>query len=232
LSFKSLVNRNLAINIKSNEIKKLTEEDVEEMFEDEHLTLTARSNIAAMRYFDPQIKEIEKKVLATAKLKPEYEILLTAPGIGIILALTISLETGNINRFAQVGKYASYCRSVSSQRTSDNKKKGENNRKNGNKYLAWAYLEAAHKLRRYCPEAEAFYKRKCQKRHTVVAIKALAHKLSRACYYMMKDNVPFDKKKIFGYPLKVKNRCSSKPDRGLAPQPLAPIGHTATPSYL
>jgi transposase len=230
LSFKSLVNRNLSINLSSNAIKKLTEADIEQMFEDEHLLLSAQANISAMRYFNPRIKEIEKKILQTASVKPEFEILLTAPGIGPILALTISLETGDINRFKDVGKYASYCRSVSSQRTSNDKKKGENNRKNGNKYLAWAYLEAAHKLKRHCPQAEAFYKRKTIKTNKIVAIKALAHKLSRACYYMMKDNVAFDVNKIFGYPLKVKNRCGGKPDRGLDVKPLAPIGNTATPT--
>ena len=230
LGFESLVNRNLAVNINANAVKKLNEGDIEEMFEDEHLILSAQANIATMRYFDPKIKEIEKKILATAKLKPEFEILLTAPGIGNILALTISLETGDISRFKQVGNYASYCRCVSSQRLSNKKKKGQNNRKNGNKYLAWAYLEAAHKLRRYRPEAEAFYKRKSLKTHKVVAIKALAHKISRACYYMMKDNVAFDINKLFGYPLKVINRCGGNPDRGLDVEPLAPIGNTATPT--
>ena len=229
LGFESLVNRNLSQNINANTVKKLNEQDIEEMFEDEHLVLSAQANIATMRYFDPKIKEIEKKILQTVSLKPEFEILLTTPGIGNILALTISLETGDITRFKEVGNYASYCRLVSSQRLSNKKKKGQNNRKNGNKYLAWAYLEAAHKSRRYCPEAEAFYKRKSLKTHKVIAIKALAHKISRACYYMMKDNVAFDVGKIFGYPLKVNNRCGGNPDRGLGTEPLAPIGNTATP---
>jgi hypothetical protein len=46
------------------------------------------------------------------------------------------LEVGDINRFPKVGNYSSYCRAVKSTRLSDNKKKGEGNRKNGNKYLA------------------------------------------------------------------------------------------------
>jgi len=31
----------------------------------------------------------------------------------------------------------------------------------------------------------------------VVAIKAVAHKLARACYYVLRDQVPFDIKKAF-----------------------------------
>jgi transposase len=40
-----------------------------------------------------------------------------------------------------VGNDASYCRCVDSQRISNGKKKGQGNTKNGNKYLAWAYVE-------------------------------------------------------------------------------------------
>ena len=38
--------------------------------------------------------------------------LLTVPGIGDILTLTIMLEVGDINRFAKVRDYSSYCRCV------------------------------------------------------------------------------------------------------------------------
>ena len=62
------------------------------------------------------------------------------PGIGNIPGLTIMLEVGDIKRFPKVGNYSSYCRCVKSDRLSNKKKKGEGNRKNGNKYLAWAYV--------------------------------------------------------------------------------------------
>ena len=81
------------------------------------------------------------------RLKPEFQKLLTVPGIGKILAFTISLETGEISRFRQVGNFVSYCRLVESIRKSAGKKKGENNRKNGNKYLSWAFVEAASNMR-------------------------------------------------------------------------------------
>ena len=70
-------------------------------------------------------------------------------GIGDILGMTIMLETGDISRFKNVGNFASYARCVDSKRESNNKKKGSNNRKNGNKYLAWAFVEAAHSAIQY-----------------------------------------------------------------------------------
>ena len=61
----------------------------------------------------------------------------------------VLLETGDINRFKNVGYHASCCRCVESRRESNGTKKGGNNRKNGNKYLAWAFVEAANVAIRY-----------------------------------------------------------------------------------
>ena len=95
------------------------------------------------------------------------------------------------------GNYASYCRCVKSVRTSNKKKKGEGNRENGNKYLAWAYVEAAHLIIRFCSEANAFYQYKKSKIYGAITTKALANKLARATFCMMRDQTMFDVKKIF-----------------------------------
>jgi transposase len=122
----------------------------------------------------------------------------TAPGIGEILALTIMLETGHIQRFSTVGNFASYCRCVGSQKISNSKKKGKGNTKNGNKYLAWAFVEAANFAIRFNAKIKSFYQRKKAKTKGVVAIKAVAHKLCRASYYIMRDRVAFNITKAFG----------------------------------
>jgi transposase len=99
-----------------------------------------------------------------------------------------------------VGNYAAYCRCVDSTKLSNGKRKGQGNVKNGNPYLGWAYMEAAQYAMRFQPEAQRFYQRKLAKSHknTIVARKAVAHKLARACYYIMRDLVPFDATKAFG----------------------------------
>ena len=111
--------------------------------------------------------------------------------------LTILLETGEIGRFAQVGHYASYCRCVGSERISNGKRKGRGNTKNGNRYLAWAFVEAANFAVRYDATIKRYYQRKCARSNGVVAIKTVAHKLARACYYILRDQVPFDVDKAF-----------------------------------
>ena len=119
------------------------------------------------------------------------------PGIGQTLATVIVLETGPIDRFANVGNFASYARCVDSVHTSNRKKKGAGNVKNGNKYLAWAFVEAANFARRYCAEANRFHARKKAKTNNVVATKALAHKLARASYHILKEGKPFDVTRCF-----------------------------------
>jgi len=99
-----------------------------------------------------------------------------------------------------VGNYASYCRCVDSTKLSNGKRKGTGNVKNGNPYLAWAYMEAAQFALRFQPAAQRFYQRKLAKsrNNVVLARKAVAHKLARACYYMMRDLVPYEATKAFG----------------------------------
>jgi len=197
LSLQSAITRNLGYRMSAREIKKLEESDADRLFNDPFLVLTARNNISVIRFISNKVKEIEKAVISHVKLKPEFKPLLTMPGIGKILGLTIMLEVGDINRFAKVGNYSSYCRAVKSERLSNKKKKGEGNRKNGNKYLAWAYVEAANFANRHYPEVQSFYKRKKAKRNGIVAIKALSNKLARASYYVMRDKVPYDTNKLF-----------------------------------
>jgi transposase len=198
LSFQGLYNRHTGCWIRSNDIKKLREDDIDELFDENYVRLSAKANISTIGFFQRKIEEIERVVLSVMKPLPEFQKLNTVTGIGNILALTISLETGDIKRFPKVGNYASYCRCVSSQRISNKKKKGENNRKNGNKYLSWAFIQAANHAKRYCPYAQRFYQRKAAKTNKILAIKALSHKLARAAYSVIRDRVDYDPIKAFG----------------------------------
>jgi len=198
LSLQSMVQRCCGHGISGNEIKKLTPQQASALFSDPQLGLTARLQVETIGFLTQQIRSVEKAVLPKVKLRPEFEILLTMPGIGKILALTIMLEVGDIRRFAKAGNFASYCRCVKSQKLSNTKKKGEGNRKNGNRYLSWAYVEAANFTVRHSARAKAFYQRKCAKTKKVVAIKALANKLARASFYILRDQSAFDEKRLYG----------------------------------
>jgi transposase len=197
LSLQSMITRNRGLNFSGAQIKRFRDEFIEKLFSDRHLVFTAKKNIETIRFLDRIVSEIEIEVKSQIKLKKEFVSLLTTPGIGNILGLTIMLEVGDIHRFDKVGNYSSYCRCVESKRISNGKKKGENNKKNGNRYLAWAYVEAANHTIRCCPKAEKFFQRKMAKSERVLATKALANKLTKATYYIMRDQVAFDEDKLF-----------------------------------
>ena len=112
--------------------------------------------------------------------------------------MTILLKSGAIERFACAGDIASYCRMVESVRLSHGKRKGHRNRKCGNRYLCWAFTEAANYAVRFHPSIRRWYERKRTRKHRVVAIKAVAHKLARACYHMLHEGTSFDPARAFG----------------------------------
>jgi len=200
ISLQNIITRNLGRNVKVNDVKRLRQDRITPLLEgNEDLALAGLVSKEAIDHLTHQIYKVEQWVQKRVGLKEEYQHLLTLHGVGKILSLTIMLETGPIRRFPTVGDYASYCRKVPTEWTSNGKrKKGSGNGRNGNKYLAWAYSEASDFARRFYPESRAYYNRKMQKTNAVVAHSALAHKLTRAAYYVMRDQVPFQAEKLFG----------------------------------
>jgi transposase len=145
--------------------------------------LSAETTLKVYRAIENELELLESVLLQVVKPRPDYQVLTSMTGVGVILGMTIALETGDIRRFPEVGNYASYCRCVKSEKRSNGKEKGEGNAKSGNKYLSWAFSEAAHFAVRYEPLAKRFFERKQRKSNGIVAIRALAHKLARAAYY-------------------------------------------------
>jgi len=197
LAIENIMARQRGVRISSNQIKRLVADAVNQMGLSADVALAVQSNLAVITTLSEQIDLLEKRLQESVGERPEYALLMSVPGIGRILATIILLETGPIDRFAAVGNFASYARCVDSQRISNGKKKGEGNTKNGNKYLAWAFVEAANFALRFCAEAKRFYERKKARTNTVVAIKALAHKLARACFHILKERKSFDVTRCF-----------------------------------
>jgi transposase len=197
-SLQGIISRNCGSSPNANKIKALKENHVAPLLAgQEDLELSGAVSKECIDFLTGKIREIESAIKEKTKLSKSFTALQTIPGVGIILALTIMLETGTIKRFSKVGEYSSYCRKVPSQWTSNNKKKGKGNVKNGNKYLAWAFSEAAEFCRRYNDSAKTFFNRKSAKTNRMVAHAALAHKLTRASYYIMRDGVAFNGNKLF-----------------------------------
>jgi transposase len=197
LAVENITARQFGKRITSNQVIRLDEETIKQMHLPEDVALALRANVAVITTLSTQIAIVEKRLQQKVTPDADYTLLTTVPGIGQTLATVILLEVGTIERFASAGNFASYARCVDSQRISNGKKKGEGNTKNGNPYLSWAFIEAANFALRYCAEAKRFYERKKGKTNTILARKALAHKLARACFHMLKEHKPFDMTRCF-----------------------------------
>jgi len=199
LSVQNLFTRQAALNLNWRKIRRLTTpQRMDALNDQDYLLFVTEAQIELIEQYNTHIAQFEKKILERAKLKADYEPLLTIPGVGVILGLTIMLETGDITRFLRAGNFTSYCRCVRANRISSGKPKGSNNSKNGNPHLAWAFVEVVHHAIRTCPQARRFYDRKKAKRNGALATKALAAKWSKAAYYVMKNQTAFDLKRVFG----------------------------------
>ncbi|MGI9569475.1 MAG: IS110 family transposase [Desulfobulbia bacterium] len=196
LSLQSLIARCSGHRINSNQLRTFTSADLEQLLKENHLVLSAQANLDSISFFKQQIHRLEKVIKNKLKLSQAFNGLLTVPGIGHILAMTIMLEVGDIGRFAKVGNFTSYCRCAPTQRLSAGKSKGSGNRKNGNRYLSWAFSEAALMARRHNQRFQRYYERKAAQTNTIVAARALSNKIARVCYYIMRDHVAFNEELI------------------------------------
>jgi transposase len=196
LSFKSLYTRTTGQPLSLGRLKGMALEETKTLYEHPANCLIAHIQKEHIGQLDQSVGKIEKVVLQSARELPCYEKLTTLPGIGRILGMTITMETGAITRFKAPGDFASYCRTVNSQRMSNGKKKGDNNQKCGNKYLAWAFVEAANFAKRYDEQCRKWFDRKAARTGTVVATKALACKLAKAAWHVMSQGSDYDPKRM------------------------------------
>ena len=197
LAVQNLLARSRGQSLSANAVKRLTPEAVARLLPNPNLALAVQSTLLAMRGQEAAIELLEREALAQVRGRASYRHLLSVSGIGPVLGLTILLETGPVQRFGQVGQYASYSRCVGSAYLSNGKRKGHGNTKSGNKYLAWAYVEAANFAVRYNPTIKRYYQRKRAKTNGIVAIKTVAHKLARACYWMLREGTEFAVNRAF-----------------------------------
>lgn len=197
LSVQSLFARHGLVCPNVYRLKQWKRPEMEALRVDEFTQLQVESLLELVRKQDGLVGWIEAVVLKAIKDRAEFKRIQQLPGIGPILGMVIVLESGDPGRFASAGDYASYCRTVKSEKRSNQRKKGENNRKCGNKYLAWAYAEAAgHALIHY-PRIASWYERKKRRSHVPVAMKALACKLAKAAWHVMHGK-EFDESMLFG----------------------------------
>ncbi|MGX5172435.1 IS110 family transposase [Aliikangiella sp. IMCC44653] len=155
-------------------------------------------DMAVLDCYAKQLSKIEWFIEQQAKQhNPVHlHILKSISGVGRILALTIIYEVGNINRFPSVQKFASYCRLVKCKAESAGKTYGTQGNKIGNAHLKWAFSEAAVLYLRGNKNAQGYLLKLQRRMSKAKALSALAHKLGRCVYFMLKNETVFDEQKF------------------------------------
>lgn len=197
-SLSMLMARYTGFRLTGEQILNLSQDQFMELGLQKESLIRVNQTLINIHSLERSIKTLESEAQQQLKLSSAYQGLASVPGIGKILALVIMLETGDVNRFKKSGNYTSYCRCVGSECTSNGKKKGTNNKKNGNRYLSWAYHEAAMGAKRWNEKANGYYQRKLSRSNSILATRSLAAKLTKTCYYIIRDEEVFHEKLIFG----------------------------------
>jgi len=144
---------------------------------------------------DLQIAEVAKQLRATAPDHPYVPLLLSAPGIGWVLAFTIAAAIGDISRFPNATKLQGYSGPCPRVVQSGNSDRPGSLSKHGPKYLRWALLEATlHALRHplYAERYQRTKKRAGRQRGAKVAQVEIARRLTRAIWHMLTNSEAFN----------------------------------------
>lgn len=144
------------------------------------------------RSLSENIKRIEEKMKEYEKESPEFEILKTIPGVGKILSAALKAYIFDINRFKSAKHLTSYFGLVPSCYDSGERVCHGRITKEGNKFVRKLLIEAAQ---HYCnPHSPLypFYARLVGRKGWKKARVALAAKLCRMIYAILKKGEPFN----------------------------------------
>jgi transposase len=159
---------------------------------------SASCQMDLIRIYDSQIEKLENEIIRLAKFHEcrNYNLLITVPGIGRILAMTILFEIGSIERFPTVKDFVSYARLVKGSVASAGKVKGLKGGKMGNGYLRWAFGEAAIICKRHHPLLTPYADRLIATHGKFKGNAIMANKLARAVYFMLQKGTGFDPEQL------------------------------------
>ena len=184
-----------------NSTKQILEEDIQQIFQNKWVQIHAQHELARIRLYTMQIREMERAIHHTVKETKEYERLLRVSGIGKTLAITIFYEIGEITRFPNAGDFSSYCRVVPGVAQSGNSVKRGRGSKQGNRYLKWAFSQAAAYAVRTNEKIRRYYQRQVRRHRgkgdKLIANNIVAHKLAQAVYHMLREGTDYREQMLF-----------------------------------
>jgi transposase len=138
-------------------------------------------------YLDEQIRQLSQKVVAEAEQRDAARLLMTHPGVGPQTALAFVLTMGEVGRFANAKRVASYVGLIPAEYSSGGKQRLGRISKQGSPLLRFLLVEAAQTAARFDPTLKRMYVRLCVRRSRGQAKVAVARRLATRLYWMLRS---------------------------------------------
>jgi transposase len=143
-----------------------------------------------------QIDEQEKQIRDLIQVTGAMQVLRTLPGVGDILSVVMALEIGDVARFVTPERLASYAGTTPRVHASGDKMRFGRLRPDVNRYLKWAFIEAANCVRlhaKHYPDHHVtrLYQRVAYRRGHQKAVGAVARHLAEAAFHVLSRNQPY-----------------------------------------
>lgn len=155
-----------------------------------HTAYATQHLLEQVENLDHHVHGFEQRMQAVFKPPPPIQLLMTLPGVGLILAVVIALEVGDVTRFPTAEKLAGYAGATPRVRASGGKIRFGPSRPDVNRYLKWAFVEAANAIcltRGRAPHRHVsrLYERVARRKGHPKAIGAVARHLAEATYWIL-----------------------------------------------
>jgi len=137
-----------------------------------------------------QIEAFEQRLENLVEVTPDMQRLMSLPGIGVILSATIQLEVGEIGRFPSAEHLAGYAGTTPRVHASGDRVWYGRTRPDVNRYLKWAFAEAANSVavnHPRCPlrHVSQLYRHLRERKGHRKAIGAVARHLAEATFHVL-----------------------------------------------
>jgi transposase len=147
--------------------------------------------LAQLDFVSAQVKTLEQRLEELVEVTEQMQWLLSMPGVGVILAATIALEIGEVERFPSAMHLASYAGTTPRVHASGGKVRYGSLRVDVNRYLKWAFAEAGNSVavnHTRCPERHVsqLYRRLRLRKGHPKAIGAVARHLAEAAFHVLR----------------------------------------------
>lgn len=153
--------------------------------------LALESDLRLLDMLDQEIDAVDSMLLKNSAQNEDVKLLVTLPGIDVSVAQTLHAALGDIHRFPDPDRAASYIGLVPSTRQSANHCTHGPITKQGNSRARWLLVQAAQNVATHPGPLGAFFRKIAKKRGRNIAVVATARKLVVIAWHMLTKREPY-----------------------------------------